>query len=336
VNFASRDDATAGDSEEPGWNPGRTADNASKAAQDSRTIAYIGEFDSGASAISIPVTNEASIVQVSPAATAVGLTKPVPGAEKGEPERFYPTGERTFARVVPADDVQASAAVPWAKSIGARRVFLVDDRSVEGRGIVEQFRIAAEGNLIVIDRKGMDPRADDYSDLADEIAARNPDLVYFGGGVESNALRFWQDMHAAAPGARLMGSDRLLVPDFYEHLGSSAASTYLTSATRDPSRLPPRGQRFLRDYRRAFGEQPDAYAAYGHAAMSLLLDVIRRAGDQASEREEMVKRVLETKDFESVIGTFSLNVNGDTDLNEVAGYRVRAGQLLFVKPLRGD
>jgi branched-chain amino acid transport system substrate-binding protein len=335
INFASLDDSTAGDGQDPGWNPGRTADNASKAAQDSRTIAYIGEFDSGASAISVPVTNEASIVQVSPAATAVGLTKLVPGAEKGEPERFYPTGERTFARVVPSDDVQARAEVQWAKQIGARRVFLVDDRSVEGRALVEQIRIASEGKLEVAGRKGMDPRADDYVDLAREIAGKDPDLVYFGGGVESNALRFWQDMHAAAPSARLMGSDLLLVPDFYQHLGSAAALTYLTSATRDPSRLPPKGQRFLRDYRRKFGEEPDAYAAYGHASMSLLLDVIRRAGSKASKREEVVKEFLETRNFQSAIGTFSLDVNGDTDLDEVAGYRVRNGRLVFVKPLRG-
>jgi branched-chain amino acid transport system substrate-binding protein len=181
----------------------------------------------------------------------------------------------------------------------------------------------------------MDPRADNYLDLAKEIAGKHPDLVYFGGGVESNALRFWQDMHAAAPGARLMGSDLLLVPDFYEHLGSAAPLTYLTSATKDPSRLPPKGQRFLRDYRRQFGKEPDAYAAYGHASMSLLLDVIRRAGSQGSKREEVVKELLDTRNFQSVIGTFSLDVNGDTDLEEVAGYRVRNGRLVFVAPLRG-
>ena len=327
VNFASRDDATAGDSTAPGWDPGRTADNASKAAQDSRTIAYIGEFDSGATAISVPVTNEASFMQVSPAATAIGLTKFAAGAEKGEPDRFYPTGDSTFARVVPADDVQAAAAARWAREIGARRIFLVDDRSAEGRGLVEQFRLAAEDRLTVIDRKGMDPREDEYGDLAEEIARSRPELVYFGGRVDSNALRFWQDMHAAAPDARLMGSDRLLVPDFYRRLGSAAPRTFLTSATRDPSRLPERGQRFLRDYRREFGEEPGPYAAYGHAAMSLVLDVIRRAGDRANKRDDVVKLLLETRDFDSVLGAFSLNVNGDTDLNEVGGYRVRNGRL---------
>lgn len=336
VNFASRDDATAGDKRSPGWSPGRTADNASKAAQDARTIGYVGEFDSGASAISIPVTNEASIMQVSPAATAVGLTKLAPGAEKGEPDRFYPTGDRTFARVIPADDIEAAAAVSWAKEMGARRVYLVDDRSVEGRGVVEQFDKAADGKLEVVGRKGMDPRADDYGDLTREIAGKRPDVVYFGGEVQSNAVRFWKEMHAAAPAARLMGSDRLLVPDFYDQVGSSAASrTYLTSATMDPSRLPARGQKFLQEYRRVFGTRPDAYAAYGHAAMSLMLDVIRRAGNKANKRDEVVKELLETRDFDSVLGRFSLNVNGDTDLNEVAGYRIRNGKAVFVKPLSG-
>jgi branched-chain amino acid transport system substrate-binding protein len=337
VNFAARDDSTAGESDEPGWSPGRTADNAAKAAQDSRTIAYLGEFDSGASAVSIPISNEAGFVQVSPAATAVGLTKLVPGADVGEPEKFYPSGERTFARIVPADDVQASAAARWARELGARKAFLLDDKSVEGQGLVEQFGEAAErAGIDVAGRKGMDPRADEYRDLARDIAEEDPDLVYFGGGVESNASRLWRDLNDALPTARLMGSARLLSPDFYERIGAGAARTYVTSATQDPRRLPARGQRFLRDYRREFGEEPDPYAAYGHAAMSLLLDAIRRAGDAANKRDEIVDQVFETRDFKSVIGTFSLDENGDTTLERIAGYRVRDGHIGFVKTLGGE
>jgi branched-chain amino acid transport system substrate-binding protein len=337
VNFASRDDSTAGESDEPGWSPGRTADNAAKAAQDSRTIAYLGEFDSGASAVSIPITNEAGFVQISPAATAVGLTKLVPGADVGEPDKFYPSGDRTFARLVPADDVQASAAARWAKDLGVRRAFLVDDKSVEGQGLVEQFRVAAGRiGLRTADRQGMDPRADDYRDLAEEIAKDGADLVYFGGGVESNAARLWRDVHDEVPSARLMGSARLLVPEFYSRLGAEAARTYITSATQDPSQLPPRGQRFLRDYRREFGERADPYAAYGHTAMSLLLDAIERAGDNANRREEIVDRVLDTTSFKSTIGTFSLDENGDTTLERIAGYRIRGGRPAFVRALRGE
>jgi len=126
VNFASADDATAGDGE-PGWDPDRTAENARKAVENQRTIAYIGDFDSGATAVSLPISNEAGFVQVSPGSSAVGLTKLVPGAEAGEPDKYYPSGDRTFARVVPADDVQASAAADWARrsrSVGVPRITL--------------------------------------------------------------------------------------------------------------------------------------------------------------------------------------------------------------------
>jgi branched-chain amino acid transport system substrate-binding protein len=337
INFAARDDATAGDTRSPGWNPGRVADNASKAAQDSRTIAYIGEFDSGASAVSIPVTNEAGFAQVSPAATAVGLTKLVPGADKGEPDKYYPSGERTFSRVVPTDDVQASAAARWARKLGASKVFVVDDKSVEGQSLIEQFRAAAKlAHLSVVGRKGMDPRADDYRDFSREVAKAHPDLVYFGGGVESNARAFWRDLGAALPHALLMGSARLMAPAFYSGLRSAGERTFLVSAAQDESALPPLGRRFLHDYRRAFGEQADPYAAYGHAAMSLLLDAIRRAGSGAGKRGKIVDEVLATRDFDSVIGTFSLDDNGDTTLNRVGGYRVRNGRLEFVRPLTGQ
>jgi branched-chain amino acid transport system substrate-binding protein len=335
VNFATRDDATAGDSRGPGWDPGRTSDNASKAAEDARTIAYVGEFDSGASAISIPITNEAGFVQISPAATAVGLTKLVPGADKGEPDKYYPSGDRTFARVIPADDVQASAAAAWAKDLGARRVFLVDDKSVGGIGLVKQFQVAAQrsGGVQIVGQKGMDPRADDYRGFAKEVASKDPDLVYFGGGVESNARKFWRDLGAGVPHARLMGSAGLLSPAFYRGLRANER-TFLTSAAQDPSQLT-QGRRFIRDYRRKFGQDPDPYAAYGHAAMSLVLDAIRRAGDSANRRGEIVDRIFDTKDFQSVVGTFSIDENGDTTLARIAGYRVRNGRLEFVKGLDG-
>jgi branched-chain amino acid transport system substrate-binding protein len=337
VNFAARDDATAGDDGEGGWNPGRTADNATKAAQDSRTIAYVGEFDSSATAVSLPITNEAGFVHVSAASTAIGLTKLLPGADKGEPDKYYPSGDRTFARVVPSDEVQASAAAAWARELGARKVFLVDDKSVQGQGLVAQFQAAAGrlGGLDVVERKGMDPRAEDYADFARDVADASPDLVFFGGGVESNAVRLWRDLRAAMPDAILMGSDRLLVPDFYERLGAGERRTYLTAATQDPSRLPARGKRFIADYRREFGEHPTRYAVYGHAAMSLLLDAIRRAGDDASKRGELVSQVLDTSDFSSAVGTFSIDDNGDTSLDRMAGYRVRDRSERFVKELRG-
>jgi branched-chain amino acid transport system substrate-binding protein len=336
INFASADDSTAG-GERVGWDADKTAENARKALENTRTIAYIGDFDSGATAISLPITNEAGFAHVSPASTAVGLTKFVPGAEKGEPDKFYPSGDRSFARVVPAADVQAAAAADWTRRLGARSVFVVGDKSLEGDGLTELYRIGAEeAGLRIAGQERMDPRDEEYRDLSRDIARAQPDAVYFGGGADSNAVRLWRDLSAALPRALLIGSHNLLVPEFYRRLGSGERRTYITSVAQDTRQLPSRGQRFVRDYRREFGEPPDPYAAYGHAAMTLVLDAIERAGDQAPERKRIVEETLDTSNLDSVVGPFSIDDNGDTSLDRIAGYRVRGGRLEFAASLRGS
>ena len=75
MSYQSLDDSTAAAGK---WDPGQTAANARKVASDSKTVYYIGEFNSGASEVSIPILNEAGIPQVSPANTYVGLTTSLP------------------------------------------------------------------------------------------------------------------------------------------------------------------------------------------------------------------------------------------------------------------
>jgi branched-chain amino acid transport system substrate-binding protein len=336
VNFSFADDASA-DGGKAGWDPDTVADNARKAVEDLRTIAYVGELDSGASAVSIPITNEAGFAQVSAGSTSVGLTKLVPGAEKGEPDKFYPSGERNFVRVVPADDVEASAAAAWLRRLGARTVFVLGDRSVEGDGLAELFRVAAgKDGMRVVGQNRMDPRASDYKDLGDDIAKTHPDAVFFGGGAESNAGALWAALHEAVPNAKLAGTHDLLTPDFYRGLGAAERQTFLTSVAQDPGQLPAQGQRFARDYRREFGSAPDPFAAYGYASMSLLLDAIRRAGDAGRERERVIRELFETDDYDSVVGRFSIDDNGDTDLRQLTGYRIRDGRPARPTKLEGE
>src|SRR5215813_5974351 len=98
IKYVSLDDSTA---QAGNWTPEATSANALKAAQDPSTAVYIGEFNSGASKVSIPILSEAGVPQISPANTYVGLTTNDPGSEPGEPEKYYPTGERTYVRIVP-------------------------------------------------------------------------------------------------------------------------------------------------------------------------------------------------------------------------------------------
>ena len=141
IKFKSLDDSTA---QAGKWDPKQTADNARKAVSDKTTIAYLGEFNSGASAISIPILNRAGILQVSPANTGVGLTKKEPGATPGEPDKYYPTGKRTYGRVVPRDKIQGAAMAVAMKEAGCKKVYVLNDKEVYGTGLATNYVSSAK------------------------------------------------------------------------------------------------------------------------------------------------------------------------------------------------
>ena len=141
VKYESLDDSTA---QAGSWTPEATQTNALKAAGDESTAVYIGEFNSGASAVSIPILNEAGVPQISPANTAVGLTSDEPGANPGEPDKYYPAGTRTYTRIVPKDTIQGAALATLMKEDGCTKVFMTNDKEVYGAGLAKNIQSAAE------------------------------------------------------------------------------------------------------------------------------------------------------------------------------------------------
>ena len=140
------------------WDPNQVSENARQAVENPTTIAYIGDLDSGASAVSIPVTNETGILQVSPLSDYTGLTQP---ADKGEPAKYYPSGKRTFARLVPAGRVEARALAGWIRSGGIGRIVLAYDGLQEGLGQGSELERALQAaGVDVVDVLRIDPHDD--------------------------------------------------------------------------------------------------------------------------------------------------------------------------------
>ena len=110
---------------------------------------------------------------------------------------------------------------------------------------------------------------------------------------------------------------------------AAARGLLVTSAAQDPSQLPPAGERFLRDFRKRYGGEPGRYAAYGYEAMAVMLDSIRRAGDQGDSRDAVVDAFFDTQDRDSVLGIYSIDEVGDTTLGRLAGYRLAGGRPRF-------
>lgn len=323
------------------WTPGAVARNARRATSDSAAIAYLGELASGATRVSLPITNGARLLQLSPASTAVDLASPFPGSD-AVPERVQPGGERTFARVIPDDQAQAGAGAAWARELGARTALVVSDGSPFGDLVAGEFaEQAGELGIALTEARGasVERHADGVvtgpqAALVGAAREEQPDLVYYGGEV-AGAPPLLARVAGAAPRSTIMATDALLHDRaFVARTQAFESRLALTAAAQDPSQLPREGRRFVRRYRREYGHRPDPYAAYGYEAAALVLDAISRAGEGAVDREAIVDAVLATRDRESILGTYSIDEVGDTTLDRVAGYRVRGRRPVFAASLR--
>lgn len=333
VKHVSLDDSTA---QAGSWDPGQTAENARKAVQDETAIAYLGDYNSGASAISIPLINEGGLLQISMNGY-VGLTKAVEGAsEPGEPGKYYPTGTRTYVRIQVPDDVQAAAQIEYHKSQGVSNLYVLHDKEVYGQGQARLVEATAEAEgLEVVESSGIDPKAANYRALAARVARSGADGVFFGGFVSNNAAQLWKDLHAADPELKLFGGDAITVSEFSEGIGAAGERTFLTNPVLPPERYPPSGRLFFEKFEKKHGREPETYAIYGYEMMALALDAIARAGERGDDREAVREQAFATRNRESALGKYSIAENGDTTLEYMGGYRVRDGKIVFDRVLGG-
>jgi branched-chain amino acid transport system substrate-binding protein len=334
ITYKSLDDSTAAAGK---WEPGQTSADARKAAQDPSTIVYLGEFNSGASAISLPITNEAGILQVSPSNTYVGLTR-AEGADKGEPDKYYPSGKRTFGRVVPADHIQAAAQVAYQKDEGCAKVYILNDKEVYGTGIAKQVASIAKGQGIqVLGNDGIDTKAANFRTLASKIKSAGADCVFYGGIAQNKGVQLFNDVHAGNPTAKLFGPDGMADPAYYEKASPAVAKmSYLTNPTLDPKLYPPAAQDFFKAFKQKYGNDPAPYAIYGYEAMKVALLAIQNAGDKGNDRQAVIDAFFKIKDRDSVLGKYSIDENGDTTLSDYGSDRIKDKKLVFDKVLKAQ
>jgi branched-chain amino acid transport system substrate-binding protein len=315
--------------EGPTWDPAAVEANAARAAKDPAAIAYIGELDTGGSAISVPVTNDSGLLQISPLDGLTTLTRQQPGAVQGTgPARYYPSGKRTFLRLVPRDALQAQELVAWAREQGGQRLAIVQDDQVFGRALAQQAAVAAERlRLPVTDL--VEPRDDPatFDDFARKLAVKRPDVVLYTGLGDATAGALLNAIRRALPGARLFGSSALA------HAAPSPVD--LPEVELLTPLLPARGYGpRARGVLSRIGSQPrgltGVQALYGYEAMRVVLDSIAAAGAGGGDRSAVARAALAPKRRVSVIGPYSVLATGDVSTTRFGAYRRSAAGFRFL------
>jgi branched-chain amino acid transport system substrate-binding protein len=338
IKYEPLDDSTA---QAGSWTPEQESANARKAASDKSTAVYIGTFNSGAAAVSIPILNEAGVPMISPANTAVGLTTNEPGSNPGEPDKYYPSGPRNYTRIVPKDTIQGAALATVMKEDGCTKVQLTNDKEVYGAGLSANIVLAAKAQgLTLVSNEAIDKNAANYRSLAQKAKAAGADCFVYAGITANNAVQLYKDFSAAIPNAKLYGPDGVAESGFVDPKEGGIpadvqAKVKVSVATLNPESYPPDGQEFFKAFTTKYGENnPDPYAIYGYEAMRLALDAIDRS--KTGEKADIIKALFATKDRASVLGTYSIDKNGDTTLTDYGIYGIKDGNLAFDKTVKAQ
>ena len=334
LQYEDWDDASP---ERGAWDPAIEGQNADKAIRDPDVMAYIGPYNSGAAKISMPKLNQAGLLMVSPGNTWPGLTKQGIG-EPNEPQVYRPSNKINYFRVVPTDDIQGYVAAKWAQELGVKKVFVLHDRELYGKGIAEMFRRSSpKFGLEIVGFEGIDPKAANYRALVVKIKQKKPNLVYFGGTTQTNAGQIAKDLRSG--GFQGANAVKFMVPDgcfesaFIEAAGKEnlEGTTYITFGGVPTSELTGKGKEFYDRYKNKYGIEPEAYSAYGYEAARVALEAIALA--QLKDRSAIVQAISRIKDYQGVLGTWSFDENGDTTLKTMSGNVVKDGKFVFLKIL---
>jgi hypothetical protein len=312
------------------------SDNARTAVENKSSIAYLGELVPGTSWVSVEITNEEDLLQVSPSDTASFLTQPT-AAVPGAPETYYPshatyTPGETFARVVPNTAQEAKAQVQEMQAMHVTKLYIASDGQPYGATIALEVKQAAAAAGIA---------ASEGPATAARFTGSGADALFAATNSQATAKSLFDDAAASSPNAKLFSPSALYDATFASGLAATAQKNLVVSSPGFLNRdLTPSGKAFVANFTTTYGHAPAPVAIFGYETMNALLYVIRVEGSLANTRAAVVGRFrsLAAADAArySVLGTYSLD-HGDTNLAPFVFSRLQGGQLVPFKfvPVQG-
>ena len=327
VAYQSCDDATA---QAGKWDSGKCSTNAQAYAANEKVVGIIGTFNSGCAAIEIPVLNQApggGVAMISPANTYVCLTEGGPGCDATEPDKYYPTGNRNYARVVAHDAYQGAALAEFMQERGVKNLYILNDKEAYGLGVATNVRNAAEHlGIEIAGFEAWDPKASSYEALFRKIGQSGADAVFLGGLIDENGAQVIKDKVAVlGPNdgdVQLFAPDGFTTQQTIDEAGTAAQGMWMSVAGVPIDQFEGAGAEFAEEFKpRLGGKEIDPYAIYGAQAAQIMLDAIA-ASD--GTRQGVIDAMFNAKVENGFLGTFEINENGDPSGAEgaVVGFTV--------------
>ncbi len=318
VAYQACDDSTA---QLGKWDPDKCSANAHAYASNKQLMGVIGTFNSGCAAIVIPVLNQApggGLAMLSPANTYGCLTEPCAG---DEPEKYYPSGTRNYARVAPSDPNQGAVDAKFLAARGVKRVSVLNDKAAYGLGVAKNFAGAAKAaGMTVTGFAAYDPKQANFQALFTRIKQQNPDAVFIGGLIDENSGQLINDKVAvlgpngskAGQGVMLMLPDGFTTDAIFSRAEGgtpNAKGAFFSVAGVGIDQYKGAALKFIDGFKQQLNGKPvDPYAILAAQAAQVMLDAIEKSD---GTRADVIKKMYAVKVNDGLIGSFSFNKNGD-------------------------
>jgi len=296
-----------------------------KLATDTKVIAAVGPFNSGIAKVTIPISNNAGLVFISPANTNPGLTKKqYSEANSINYDTLHPAGKaNAYFRVPGTDDVQGKVDAQIASdTLGCKTVFVVDDNSVYGKGLADFFttNFTGSGGKTVGSRQSITAQqVSNLGSLADTIKNANPDVVFYGGITSAGGGALKKALVDKGFNHPMVGGDGIASDDnFLTTAGADAAvNTWGSVAAPDLSALSSAAAtKFRTDYTAFVAGKPNN-TLYPYSAMAYdcamieitaIKAVIASGGDVT---RDAVRAQVQQANYAGITGQISFDANGD-------------------------
>ena len=296
------------------WDEALCRANAEAYARNPDVIGVIGTYNSGCAAVQIPILNRAGIPMVSPGNTLVCLTETARTCRPEEPDVYYPSSTRNYARVIPNDAVQGAGLATFVRDAGVQRPMVLiaaDDPTSENQG--RSFAGAAQAlGMQIAGIEHYDPEAQNYTALMETVRSSGADAIVLASILEQNGAELIKaKVGALGPNdgpVRLFAFDGFAQQATIDNIGPDSAGMYVSLPGKVPSSLTGQGDVFVKELRAQLPANPiEVFAPYAAQAAEVLIDAIR----EGRTRSGAIAEIFGMQVDDGITGNFTITPTGD-------------------------
>jgi branched-chain amino acid transport system substrate-binding protein len=296
------------------WDEALCRANAEAYARNPDVIGVIGTYNSGCAVVQIPILNRAGIPMVSPGNTLVCLTETARTCRPEEPDVYYPSGSRNYARVIPNDAVQGAGLATFVQEAGIQRPMVLiaaDDLTSENQG--RSFAGAAQGlGMQIAGIEHFDPEAQNYAALMETVRSSGADALVLASILEQNGAELIKaKVDALGPNdgpVRLFAFDGFAQQATIDNIGPDSAGMFVSLPGKVPGSLTGQGDVFVKELRAQLPVNPiEVFAPYAAQAAEVLIDAIR----EGRTRSGTIAEILGMQVEDGITGNFTITPTGD-------------------------